>query len=357
MDLVPFINKAINWKIGLIGFGNVGKAFIKLYSRLRSYWHRQYGINASFHFVLNSKGGIYNKNGLDIDVLTKYAERGKINEMKGWKDKLSFEEVFEQSRQYINLLVEVSPTNIKDGEPALSYIATALGNRISVVTGNKGPFLFKHNELAALAKKNNLLLGIGCTTAAALPTINFGIIDLAGCNIYKIEGILNGVCNFILTQMDEQAITLDYALNKAISMGISETNPSYDIDGWDTAVKTIIIANALMNASLTLNNIYVEGIRTINEEIISAARKQNKRIKLIGYAFRKDNGIEAGVKLKQVDKSNPLYNIRGTNKALLYATEPAGEFIITGGASSPEGAAYSLWRDILNYKSLMNKLY
>lgn len=347
----------MHWKIGLVGFGNVGKAFIKLYQRMSSYWHKQHAMNASFHFVINSKGGIYNKNGLDIDALTKYAESAKINEIQGWKDNLSFEEVFKQSRQYINLLVEVSSTNIKDGEPALSYIATALSNRISVVTGNKGPFLFKYKELTSLAKKNNLLLGIGCTTAAALPTINFGIFDLAGCNIIKIEGILNGVCNFILTQMDEQGITLDDALNKAISMGIAETNPSYDIDGWDTAVKTTIIANALMNTSLTLNNIYVEGIRTVNNEIISAARRQNKRIKLIGYAIRKGQDVEAGVKLKHIDNSNPLYNIRGTNKALSYITEPAGEFLITGGASSPEGAAYSLWRDIINYKSLLNKLY
>lgn len=347
----------MDWKIGLVGFGNVGKAFIKLYQRMSSYWHKQHAMNASFHFVINSKGGIYNKNGLDIDALTKYAESEKINEIQGWKDNLSFEEVFKQSRQYINLLVEVSSTNIKDGEPALSYIATALSNRISVVTGNKGPFLFKYKELTSLAKKNNLLLGIGCTTAAALPTINFGIFDLAGCNINKIEGILNGVCNFILTQMDEEHITLDDALNKAISMGIAETNPSYDIDGWDTAVKTTIIANALMNTSLTLNNIHVEGIRTVNNEIISAARRQNKRMKLIGYAIRKGQDIEAGVKLIQVDNSNPLYNIRGTNKALLYTAEPAGEFLITGGASSPEGAAYSLWRDIINYKSLLNKLY
>ncbi len=344
----------MKWNIGLIGFGNVGKAFIKLYQKMYSYWKEKYDLEAEFYFVLNSRGGIYNKKGIKLEYLLKASEEGNISNIPGWQNSLNFENINDLSQ--INLLVEVSPSNIKDGEPALSYIAKALSKRISVVTGNKGPFVHKYKELMNLAKENNLLLGLGCTAAAALPSINFGLFDLTGCKIYKIEGILNGVCNFILTHMEENNISLDEALNKAISLGIAETNPSYDIDGLDTAVKTIIIANSLMNLGITINDIKIEGIRNVSNEKIMELKSKQKRLKLIGYIRREDNAVDAGVKLIEVNKSDPLWYVNETKKALLYSTEPAGEFLITGGASSPEGAAYSLWRDIINYKSLINNM-
>jgi homoserine dehydrogenase len=216
--------------------------------------------------------------------------------------------------------------------------------------------LFRYKELISLAQKNNLLLGIGCAAGAAFPSINFGLFDLAGCEIFKIEGILNGVCNYILTKMYESNISFDEALQQTIAMGIAETDPSYDIDGLDTAVKIIIITNALMNSQITLNDINIQGIRNIDNDIINNAKKDGNKIKLIGYAIKNKNKIDAGVRLIQINRSHPFWNIDGTKKAVLYSTELAGDFLITGGASSPEGAAFSLWRDIINYKPLILKL-
>jgi len=339
----------MHWKIGLIGFGNVGKAFIKLYSEMKDYWLEKYGLSASFYYIITSRGGVIKNESIDIEQLLSAARpTGRLDSFHGWKDGLTFSEAIHQSS--INLLVEVSPTAIKNnGEPAATTIATALRSNISVATGNKAPFLFHYRELHELARKNNLLLGIGCTTGAALPSVNFGTYALAGSKITKIEGILNGVCNFILTRMEEKSISFDQALREAQARGIAETDPAYDIDGWDTAAKIIIISNTLIGTNLTLKSIAVEGIRNITPDLILQSRNAQKRIKLTGFTEIAGNIIRAGVSLKEFDSSSTLYNVMGTRKVIIYYTEPAGQFIVEGGASSPAGAAYSLWRDIINW--------
>ncbi len=337
----------MHWRIGLVGFGNVGKAFVSLYREMRESWAESVGLTSSFHFILNSKGGISDFHGISDEILREAVESKSFDNIKGWREGLNFEEALNSSE--INLLVEVTPTNIKNGEPALSYIRSALRKGISVATGNKGPFLHNYRELFDLAKDKGAFLGIGCTAGAALPGLNFGVYSLSGSRIEKIEGVLNGVCNFILTSMEEQEISFEQALSLAQKMGIAETDPSLDIDGWDTASKILIIANYLMGSSLTLKEISVEGIRGIDLNIISHARERGKRLKLVGVASRKEGKVKAEVKLIEVGPEHFLYELRGTNKGILYSCYPAGEFIVKGGASSPKGAAYSLWRDVINF--------
>ncbi|MGQ9618445.1 MAG: homoserine dehydrogenase [Candidatus Aminicenantia bacterium] len=336
----------MQWKIGLVGFGNVGKAFLSLYKEFKEKWKRDFNLEAKFNFILNSKGGVINENGLSEETIDEILKKSIIS-AKEWQEGLKFDEVLDSGD--INLLVEVSPTNIKDGEPALTYIKSALSKGISVATGNKGPFLYNFKEIFDIAKEKGGCLGIGCTAGAALPTINFGKYSLSGSNIEKIEGVLNGVCNFILTSMEEKGISFEEALALAKKIGIAEANPSLDIDGWDTASKILIIANSLMGSTLTLNDIPVEGIRNIGLEDIERAKNAGKRLKLVGFAVNEDERVKAGVKIIVVDQEHFLYELKGTNKGILYKCYPCGEFIVKGGASSPAGAGYSLWRDIINF--------
>lgn len=341
----------MQWKIGLVGFGNVGKAFVSLYFEMRDFWKEKFNTSAVFKFILNSRGGIFAKEGISDRVLEEALNlRDGIKGLGEWKEGLKFDDVIDSAG--INLLIEVSPTNINDGEPALSYIKSALKRGIHVVTGNKGPFLHKYKELFEIARERRVFLGIGCTAGAALPTINFGNYSLSGTKIERIEGVLNGVCNYILTTMEENGITFNEALANAQKMGIAETDPSLDIDGWDTAAKILIIANSLMGSSLTLKDISVEGIRGIDLKKINETREKGKRLKLAGIAQRFGEGVKAEVKLIEVERGHFLYELTGTNKGVLYKCYPAGEFLIKGGASSPKGAAYSLWRDIFNFSSV-----
>ncbi len=336
------------WRIGLVGFGNVGRAFVSLYQEFKEHWRKKFGITSDFVFILNSKGGIVDEKGLSDEILRSALKtKERIDSLKCWKSGLKFEGLIDSVR--INLLVEVSTTNIKNGEPALSYIKSALSKGIHVATGNKGPFLYNFRELFDLAKEKKSFLGIGCTAGAALPTINFGFHSLTGSKVEKIEGVLNGVCNFILTSMEEKKIIFEEALSMAQKMGISETDPSLDIDGWDTASKILIIANYLMDSSLILRNIPVQGIRGIGLREISEAKKRGKRLKLAGVAYRDGEEVKAEVKLIEIGEGHFLYDLKGTNKGILYVANPAGEFVVKGGASSPTGAGYSIWRDIINF--------
>lgn len=338
----------MHWKIGLVGFGNVGKAFVSLYREFKEIWEKRFRFTSNFTFILNSRGGIIDRKGISDEILNEAvnSKEGLIY-LKGWRRGLKFEEAMDAAD--INLLVEVSPTNIKDGEPALSYIKSALLKGIHVATGNKGPFLYNFRELFDLARGKKCFLGIGCTAGAALPTIDFGLNSLSGSKIERIEGVLNGVCNFILTSMEENGISFDSALSMAQKMGIAETDPSLDIDGWDTAAKILIIANYLMDSSLTLRDIPVQGIRNITLEEILDAKRRDKRLKLAGLAVKDGEKVRAEVKLIEVGENHFVYDLKGTNKGILYVTYPAGEFFIKGGASSPKGAAYSIWRDIINF--------
>src|SRR5699024_8396068 len=135
----------------------------------------------------------------------------------------------------VDIVIEMTPTNLNTGEPGLSHITKSLSNGIHVITANKGPILLAYDELYKIAKENNVQLGIGCTTGGALPSINSGIVELAGSKITSIVGILNGTTNFILEEMEKNGIEYREALKKAQKLGIAESDPTLDVKGFDTA--------------------------------------------------------------------------------------------------------------------------
>ena len=152
----------------------------------------------------------------------------------------------------------------------------ALKNKINVVTGNKGPIFLKYKYLNELAGENGVQLMVGCTTGGALPSINGGLIEVAGSEITSMEGILNGTTNYILSEMMEKDISYDEALKQAQKEGIAEKNPTLDIEGYDTAVKIIILSNVIFNTDLSLNDIKVEGISHIKKEELLVLKEQGK---------------------------------------------------------------------------------
>ena len=321
--------------IGLIGFGGVGKDFIKLL--------KYKDLNYKIIFILKSNGGIFNKNGLDIDEIISMED--SLNNHKDWQEKNSLEELYSN----IDLLIELTPTNKENGEPALSYIKTALNNGISVVTGNKGPILHGYRELTRIAKSKNCFLGVGCTTGGALPTISGGLFDCRGAEIISIEGILNGTSNYILKEMEDNDLSYSEALEKARNQGISERDQALDVEGYDTAIKMLILANVLMGSSLKLEDVSIKGIKNIKKKDIQLAKEKGKRIKLIGRIYKENSNIKITVMPEAVNKNHPLYNVEGKNKGITYYTDTLGEITISGGASGTRNAAAAILRDILNY--------
>ena len=337
--------------LGLIGFGGVGQAFVKLLVEKKKYIFEKYNLDLKVKYILKSDGGIYESNGIDLEELAEFINKKKsIKEHILWKENLKFEEMIQNND--VDTLVELTSTNIETGEPGLTHIKRALESGINVVTGNKGPIILKYKELKEIADKNSVKLKVGCTTGGALPSINGGLYDVAGSEIQAIEGILNGTTNYILSKMSMEEVSYEEALAQAQKDGIAEANPSLDVLGYDTACKIVILANVLMDANIKLEDIEVKGITEVKLDTIKESKKENEKLKLIGRVYIEDNMVKAYVRPIKIKEDHPLYFVDYKNKGVFFKTDSLGDISIIGGASGTRNAAASILRDLVLVKSL-----
>lgn len=324
--------KKIN--IILAGYGRVGQAFIRLIQEKQDFCINRYNLQIRIGVILNSRGGLYPD-----------PDKEGFEEFPYWKPGLSFGEALES--QELGILVDCTPSNIQDGEPALGYTHQALDRGWHVVTANKGPLVVDFDSIRKKAVKNQVSLGMSAATAAALPTLDVALHSLAGSEIHRIEGILNGTTNYILTRMSEGE---DYtiALEEAQQKGIAEPDPSQDVGGWDTAAKILIITNASSGRSFTLKDIHVEGITNIPLELREKARETGKVIKLIGRFVQNGKVPQLETSLSLIDPSHPLYGVDGAQKGITFFTDTMDSVTVTGGKSDPKGAAAAMLKDIIN---------
>ena len=332
--------------IGLIGFGGVGQALIKLLIDKESYLLQQYNLKINVKYIIKSNGGIYNASGINLSEILKVIDENiNITCHNEWKDNLNINDIIDNND--IDTLVELTSTNIETGEPGLTHIRKSLENNINVVTGNKGPILLDYKKLKVLADNNNVELKVGCTTGGALPSINGGIYDIAGSKIQSIEGVLNGTTNYILSEMANDNVDYKEALLEAQKVGIAESDPSLDVLGYDTASKIIILSNVLMNSDLKLEDLKINGIEEVRLDNIEKAKVRGNKIKLIGKVYKKDNLVKGYVTPIEIDENHPLYCVDYKNKGIYYKTDTLGDISIIGGASGTMNAAASILRDII----------
>ena len=332
--------------VGLIGFGGVGQALIKLLIDKESYLLQQYNLKINVKYIIKSNGGIYNASGINLSEILKVIDENiNITCHNEWKDNLNINDIIDNND--IDTLVELTSTNIETGEPGLTHIRKSLENNINVVTGNKGPILLDYKKLKVLADNNNVELKVGCTTGGALPSINGGIYDIAGSKIQSIEGVLNGTTNYILSKMANDNVDYKEALLEAQKVGIAESDPSLDVLGYDTASKIIILSNVLMNSDLKLEDLKINGIEEVRLDNIEKAKVRGNKIKLIGKVYKKDNLVKGYVTPIEIDENHPLYCVDYKNKGIYYKTDTLGDISIIGGASGTMNAAASILRDII----------
>lgn len=342
-------------RIAVVGFGGVGKAFLRLLLDKKAELINE-GLEPKVNYVISSRGGIYDPEGIDIEKLMDFSISNKdiINYPIRFTKNITFSSLLENKD--VDIVIEITPTNLNDGEPGMTHIIKSLENGFHVITANKGPIVLAYKKLKQIAINNNVQLGIGCTTGGALPSINCGLIDMAGSNIISIEGVLNGTSNFIINEMEASGLEYGEALKKAQSLGIAETDPKLDVEGWDTAAKLLILTNVLMNEEKAMKNINVEGITSINLSDIQEALSKGQKYKLIGSSVKNEKGLEISVKLEKVSSNNPLYWVDGKNKAVRYTSDTLGDLTIIGGASGVIPAAASILRDLININRGYNYL-
>ena len=334
-------------RIAVIGYGGIGRAFITLIANKISKLHDD-GYNFQINYILNSSGGIYDPEGINCEDVIRFSNSKKniVSYPNGGSIELNFNTLLKNND--VDILIELTPTNKETGGAGMIHIREALERGIHVITANKGPILLAYNELHEIAVKNNVQLAIGCTTGGALPAINAGIFDMAGSEILSIEGILNGTTNFILKEMEDNSVTYEEALKKAQKLGIAETDPTLDVEGFDTASKLLILTNVLMHQTKTLKDIAVDGITSITLEDMNKAKEENKKYKLMGRAYKINNELIMTVKLEKLDPNHILYGVNGKDKAVRFTSDTLGDLTILGGASGVTPAAASILRDLIN---------
>ena len=333
------------WNIALTGCGTVGKALLELLHEkremLKNRFHFEYNISL---ISARSKGILLNPAGLDLDgVLSALHEK---NSLCGFPQSSgSFSELLTESKA--NILVEATPTNLNTAEPALAHITTALNQNIHVVTVNKGPIALYFNALQVLAEAHHVQLRYEGTVMSGTPLIELAQHGLAGAAINRIEGILNGTTNYMLTRMENGA-SYEEALKEAQDLGYAETDPSGDVDGWDAAVKVSILAKALFGVDLPIDQVDRTGISGISSEDIQAANKKGERIRLIAAIENHGDAIRGSVQPLSLPLTHPLSQVQGVMNAACLTTDTLGPVTLIGAGAGGRETAQALLADILN---------
>jgi homoserine dehydrogenase len=335
----------------LCGFGKVGQALAQLLRDRHDLLRTQFGLDLGIAAVVDIGGAALAPGSLATiplaDLLAHVEAGGTVEQfgdfgMPGAAGTAVIESLT------ADILVEATPTNLTSGEPGLRHIRAALQRGMHVVTATKGPLVLHYGDLQRLAQQHQTRISMSAATAAALPTLDVGQVCLAGAQILGIEGILNGTTNFILTKMQEEGYGYADALREAQARGIAETDPTLDVEGFDTANKLILLSNALLGTDYGPHHVTRRGITGITPHMVAETRHSGKVLKLIGRATISHGTVCLSVAPEELPLDHPLASVRGAEKAVTYETDTMGQITVMGGRSSPLGAAAALLKDIIN---------
>ncbi len=249
---------------------------------------------------------------------------------------------------FANVMIETSPVNQYTGQPAIDHIKAALQKGMHVVTANKGPVVHAYNELTTLARMNSKRFLFESTVMDGAPIFSLFRHSLPAAHLEGFRGILNSCTNYILGLVAEGK-TLAEAIAQAQSIGITETDPSTDLDGWDAAIKVAGLVTVLMGIPLKPQQVDRTGIREITPEMIAEAARNGQRWKLVCTARRQGQQLlEASVKPQLVSPDSPLYSVNGTSSYAEFKLDVLPGLGIVEIDPSPETTAFGLLADLLD---------
>jgi homoserine dehydrogenase len=293
---------------------------------------------------VDNKGSAIDTSGLDIQRLLEIKKnKGTVGEYyNNNKSKLEPIQIIENIDAEI--VMELTPTNLKDGEPGLSHIISAMKYGKNVITVNKGPLSVAFSSLIELANFNGISFKFSGTVGGGTPILEFAKRCLKGDRIISFKGILNGTTNYILSKMEE-GLTFNDALNDAQNKGYAEAVPSLDIDGYDAAAKLVIMANWLMGMKVALEDVNRNGISTVKTQEVSEALKKGNAVKLVATCENK----KLVVKPIEVSKLDPLC-VNGTLNSVTFSLEYAGNQTIIGRGAGGIETASAVLRDMIEIR-------
>lgn len=332
------------YNLALIGFGNVGQEFVRLLQTKSSILRENYGIACRLTGVASRRvGWVADPGGLDPVALLKHPwppppSRPAPGNVREWL-----------GAARADALIEATSLNRRTGQPAIDHIQAALESGAHAISANKGPIVHGYHQLRDLARAMGRHFLFESTVMDGTPIFSLFPQALPAVELRGFRGLLNSTSNVVLTEM-EKGLSLDQAVKKAQEIGVAETDPSDDLDGWDPAVKIAALVIVLMGIPITLDQIERVGIRAVSPGEVRAARAEGKRYKLICRAERASGGdgqgVRASVKPEQLPMSDPLALLEGTTSALRFDMDVFGLSIIEH-KPGVIATAYGLFADFI----------
>jgi homoserine dehydrogenase len=336
-----------HYKLALLGFGNVGQSLATLLNDKRVELKSKYDLTFSITGIATGKhGAALNPQGLDIDHALNVIRAGNSLEplsiLEPPADAFDF-----ILRSEADVLFENTPVDYESGQPAVDHLKQALNLGMHAITANKGPVVHAYNQLTEIAAAKDRKFFFESTVMDGAPIFSLFRTALPGAQLHAFKGILNSTTNLILTRM-EGGEDFDQAVAYAQKIGIAETDPSGDIDGWDAAVKVAALVTVLMGVPLKPNEVERTGIRDIQARDIQRAQEQGQRWKLVCYAVREGDGVKASVAPQMVPSTSPLFQVNGTTSIVQFETDVLGSLSVIETDPGPHTTAYGLLADFLN---------
>jgi homoserine dehydrogenase len=336
-----------HYKLALLGFGNVGQALANLLLEKRDTLKQEYDVTFSITGIATSRhGAAIDSRGLDVSRALQAVSQGKT--LDAFSASSAPRDAFDFIRGCgADVLFENTPVNYDTGQPALDHLRLALENEMHAITANKGPVVHGFRELADLARSKGLKFYFESAVMDGAPIFSLYRETLPGAHLKSLKGVLNSTTNMILTQM-ESGESFEGAVAYCQEIGIAETDPSGDVDGWDAAVKVAALVTVIMGVPLKPQQVSRLGIRGITPDEISRAKVEGKRWKLVCSARRGAEGIEARVAPEMVAPDSPLYGVNGTTSIVQFETDVLGLLSIIEANPGTRTTAYGLFADFLN---------
>ncbi len=341
----------MHYKLALIGFGNVARSLAKLLIRKQDLLKSKYDVTFSFTGIsTGSHGYAVNPNGLDIQKALELVESKQSISALSVLEVNSSLDVINNSQA--DVIFENSPVNTQTGQPALDHIRSALKLGMHAITANKGPVVHGYGELTVLAASMGKMFRHESTVLGGAPVFSVMREAFPLAELESFKGIFNATTNVILSLM-ENGEAYDDAVKYAQSIGLAETDPTNDVDGWDAAIKVAALVTVLWDTPMTPQQVNPTGIRGITPEMIARAKADGKRYKLVCSAEKVGNKIEASVSPQLVDSTSPLYGMMNSSTGITFRTDTILDYSIVlsekpGMKGGPVETAYGLFADFVN---------
>jgi homoserine dehydrogenase len=332
-----------HYKLGFLGFGNVGRALARLLVAKSAELRELYQIEFSITGVATRRmGWLSQAKGFEVSSLlnnsVSLSPPIRSNSISEWLLVARPDVVF-----------ETTSLSHETGQPALDYLTAVLNSGSHAITANKGAVVHGYDELSKLAADAGKRFFFESTVLDSAPVFSLFRETLPAVKLRAFSGVFNSTSNVIIETM-EAGRSFDEGVKTAQELGITETDPAHDVDGWDATVKVCALAKVLMNFPLKPREVRREGIRSLSTQRLQAARVEGKPFKLVARAklAEKGSSLDASVKPEQLASTDPLGNVRGTSLAVHFELDMMPGLTITSHRPNLQSTAYGLLADFIN---------